>query len=129
MVTRVSDCREISKIRDLFNEPFDTQKDVNYVVLGRLKAVVDADTRDHLRSRLHALHDFELGEVEVSSMELVGYEHEFLPIAKRPENLSFLEVDNPTIGEALIQRPNSRRIAAGNHRWQPSMDRVAEGSR
>jgi len=30
-----------------------------------------------------------------------GYEHEFLPIARRPRRLSFLQVDNPSIGEAL----------------------------
>lgn len=30
-----------------------------------------------------------------------GYEHEFLPIARRPQQLSFREVDNPAVGSAL----------------------------
>lgn len=34
---------------------------------------------------------------------LEGYEHEFLPIAKRPEKVGFWEVDNPTVGEALAR--------------------------
>jgi glycosyltransferase involved in cell wall biosynthesis len=32
---------------------------------------------------------------------LEGYEHEFLPIARRPRELGFWEVDNPTVGAAL----------------------------
>ena len=32
---------------------------------------------------------------------LEGYEHEFLPMPRRPERLSFWEVDNPTVGAAL----------------------------
>jgi glycosyltransferase involved in cell wall biosynthesis len=32
---------------------------------------------------------------------LEGYDHEFLPIARRPERLGFWEVDNPAVGEAL----------------------------
>jgi glycosyltransferase involved in cell wall biosynthesis len=32
---------------------------------------------------------------------LEGYEFEFLPIRKRPENMTFWSVDNPTVGDAL----------------------------
>lgn len=32
---------------------------------------------------------------------LDGYDHQFLPIARRPEQLSFRSVDNPTVGAAL----------------------------
>jgi glycosyltransferase involved in cell wall biosynthesis len=32
---------------------------------------------------------------------LEGYAHEFLPIARRPRSISFLEVDNPVVGERL----------------------------
>jgi glycosyltransferase involved in cell wall biosynthesis len=32
---------------------------------------------------------------------LEGYEHEFLPITRRPKTLGFWEVDNPAVGEAL----------------------------
>src|SRR5215813_4301465 len=32
---------------------------------------------------------------------LEGYEHEFLPVKRRPERLSFWEVDNPTVGAVL----------------------------
>jgi glycosyltransferase involved in cell wall biosynthesis len=32
---------------------------------------------------------------------LEGYDYEFLPIGRRPQRLSFWEVDNPAVGEAL----------------------------
>ena len=32
---------------------------------------------------------------------LNGYEHEFLPIAKRPEQLTYRQVDNPEVGNSL----------------------------
>ena len=34
---------------------------------------------------------------------LEGYEHEFLPIARRPQKLGFWELDNPTVGDALAR--------------------------
>jgi glycosyltransferase involved in cell wall biosynthesis len=34
---------------------------------------------------------------------LEGYEHEFLPIRRRPRNLSFMEVDNPSVGRRLAE--------------------------
>ena len=38
---------------------------------------------------------------------LDGYDHEFLPIRKRPERLGFWEVDNPDVGRALASfRPD-----------------------
>jgi glycosyltransferase involved in cell wall biosynthesis len=34
---------------------------------------------------------------------VAGYEHEFLPIRRRPERLDFWQVDNPGVGEALTR--------------------------
>lgn len=61
---------------------------------------------------------------------LDGYEHEFLPIARRPRSLGFWEVDNPSVGEALgrydpdivqvcgYARRTNWRVAAWARRWQ-----------
>ena len=40
-----------------------------------------------------------------------GYTHEFLPIANRPRNLNFWEVDNPTVTEALDRLCLSKQLA------------------
>lgn len=40
-------------------------------------------------------------EVEWDVPLLEGYEHEFLPIRRRPRRISFFEVDNPSVGERL----------------------------
>ena len=40
-------------------------------------------------------------QVEWDVPLLEGYEHEFLPIARRPKRLSFMEVDNPTVAARL----------------------------
>lgn len=40
-------------------------------------------------------------EVEWDVPLLDGYAHEFLPIARRPRSISFLEVDNPEVGTRL----------------------------
>lgn len=48
---------------------------------------------------------------------LDGYEYEFLPIAKRPATLSFWEVDNPTVVEALDSfRPDVIQVFGYSHR-------------
>lgn len=40
-------------------------------------------------------------EVEWDVPLLEGYEHEFLPIRRRPRRISFFEVDNPAVGDRL----------------------------
>lgn len=46
-----------------------------------------------------------------------GYEHEFLPIARRPERLGFLQVDNPSVGAALDRfKPDVVKVFGYAHR-------------
>ncbi|MCK6478932.1 MAG: glycosyltransferase [Planctomycetes bacterium] len=48
-----------------------------------------------------------------------GYDHEFLPIARRPVRLRFREVDNPAVGEALDRfRPDVVLVYGYAHRTQ-----------
>lgn len=56
---------------------------------------------------------------------LEGYEHEFLPIAKRPQDLGFFSIDNPDVGRRLSEfSPDavwihgySQRTSWRTYRW------------
>jgi glycosyltransferase involved in cell wall biosynthesis len=48
---------------------------------------------------------------------LDGYHHEFLPIGRQPKALSFLQVDNPRVGQALTSfRPDVVQLFGYAHR-------------
>lgn len=59
-----------------------------------------------------------------------GYEHEFLPIAHRPERLDFWQVDNPSVGEALDKfDPHVVKIFGYAHRTNWRVARWANRQR
>jgi len=63
---------------------------------------------------------------------LEGYEHEFMPIAKRPEKGSFLEMDNPEVGAALSRfDPDVVKVFGYGHRthWRATRWARRQGRR
>ncbi len=63
---------------------------------------------------------------------LEGYAYEFLPIRRRPRNVSFWEIDNPTVGERMEEfKPDvvwvhgySHRTSWRLHKWARNKARI-----
>ena len=59
---------------------------------------------------------------------LEGYEHEFLPIARRPETLTFSQVDNPDVGKRLeAWQPDAVWVHGYGHKTSWRVMRWARG--
>ena len=87
LAIRVSDSNELSGIRALLaakqqpgiSAPSTGEaKNVNQMIVGRVRPVVDARCRDALSSCLLQLLERHVDDFEVNALELVHYRHEFL---------------------------------------------------
>ena len=86
IAVRVSDTQELDTIRDRIESlpgvsPRKSGERINQMIIGRLLPPLSARARTNIRKTLNTLKTTDagyIGEIAVTSVELVHYKHEFL---------------------------------------------------